>query len=56
MFSSNKPNVLGFVNISAAVSSFTTRFKSSKSTRPCSFDFTVIVSKPATVADAGFVP
>ena len=47
---------LDLLTLSAAVSSPTTRFKSSKSTKPFSFDLTVIVSKPATDAEAGLVP
>ncbi len=56
MFFSKIPKVLGLVNIIAAVFSLTTRFKSSISTSPRSFDLTVTALKPANDADAGFVP
>ncbi|CAC7165151.1 Uncharacterised protein [Staphylococcus aureus] len=56
MFFSKIPKVFGLVNIIAAVFSFTTRFKSSISTSPRSFDFTVTDLNPANEAEAGFVP
>ena len=56
IFFSKIPNVLGLVNIIAAVFSLTTRFKSSMSTSPRSLDLTVTALNPANAAEAGFVP
>src|SRR5699024_6742063 len=53
---SNRPKVFGFVNINTAVSSPTTFFKSSTSTKPFSFVLRLTTSKPASDAEAGFVP
>ncbi len=55
MFFSKIPKVFRLVNIIAAVFSFTTRFKSSISTSPRSFDFTVTDLNPANEAEAGLV-
>ncbi|EPS50547.1 hypothetical protein CFSAN002369_06226 [Clostridium botulinum CFSAN002369] len=53
---SNNPNVLGFVSISPAISSFKTFLSSSIETLPSSPDFISTMSNPATDALAGFVP
>ena len=48
--------MFGLVNISPAISSLNAAFKLSISTKPSSVDLISIISKPATLADAGFVP
>ena len=56
MFSSKSPSVDGFVSMSAAVCSSTFVRRSSTSMLPRASVLTGVISNPAIVTDAGFVP